>query len=174
MKVLSEKRALERLAMLRKSFAAHIRSEYEHAAKDCVTCETKGACCLDTHFVNVRITRLEAVAIMSEINSLPTEKREAVRERISDAVERFGLDDAAESVGRTYACPLFERQSGCLVHETAKPLPCIAHACYERKEDLPPESLLDELEIKVCDLSRRTYSSAAFTRSLPAALKKLF
>ena len=71
MRFYSEKTALEHLAEVRRQFADQIRNGFEHAAKDCQTCETKGACCLDAHFVNVRITRLEAVAIVREIERLP-------------------------------------------------------------------------------------------------------
>ncbi len=172
MKKLSEKAALDQLARIRSEFSETIRSGYEHRAKSCETCETKGACCLDAHFVNVRITRLEAAAIVRELDRLPAAKRTAVRERIIDAVERFGLDDG-DDTDKTYACPLFEHGLGCLVHATAKPLPCIAHACYEQKEDLPPEHLLHEREGRIFDISRRTYSRASFPKSLPVALKDL-
>jgi len=173
MRFISEKTALERLAEIRSRFAERIRHDFEHAAKDCLTCETKGACCLDAHFVNIRLTRLEAVAIVREIEQLPAEKQASIRRKILDTVERFGLENAAEDNQQTYACPLFERDTGCLVHHTAKPLPCIAHACYERKEDLPPDELLQEREVRVFELSRRTYGSGALPRSLPVALKHL-
>jgi|SRR5690606_13878819 len=173
MRKLSENAALEMLSRMRSEFTDIIRSEYEKNAEPCDTCETKGACCLDAHFVNVRITRLEAAAITRELRRLPVIERAAVRERIVDAVERFGLDDTDETTDKTYACPLFEHGAGCLVHDTAKPLPCIAHACYERKEDLPPEHLLSENECRVFELSRRTYTSASFPKPLPAALKDL-
>lgn len=172
MRKLSENAALELLDRIRSEFTDIIRTEYEQNAKPCDTCETKGACCLDAHFVNVRITRLEAAAITREIRRLPAPKRAAVRERIFDAVERFGLDDA-ENADKTYACPLFEHGVGCLVHSTAKPLPCIAHACYERKEHLPPDELLPERERRIFELSRRTYSPASFPKPIPAALKDL-
>jgi hypothetical protein len=172
MKKLSEKTAIGMLSRIRSELTETIRTEYEHRARSCETCETKGACCLDAHFVNVRITRLEAAAIVSEIDRLPMPKRAAVRERIVDAVEHFDLEDEGNA-DKTYACPLFERDAGCLVHDTAKPLPCIVHACYERKEDLPPEHILRERESRVFDISRRTYSSASFPKSLPAAIKDL-
>ena len=61
MKTLSEKQALIKLRELKNDLRANIKQNYEHRAKDCGTCETKGACCLDAHFVNVHITKLEAV-----------------------------------------------------------------------------------------------------------------
>lgn len=172
MKKLSEKAALEMLKRIRDEFSEIIRGEFEHRARSCETCDTKGACCLDAHFVNVRITRLEASAIVREIGRFSAAKRTAVRERIIDAVEKFGLD-SDENADKTYACPLFEHGVGCLVHDTAKPLPCIAHACYERKEDLPSEQHLHEREGRIFDISRRTYSPASFPKPLPAALKDL-
>ena len=172
MKRLSEKTGLEMLKRIRDEFTETVRREYEHRAKSCETCDTKGACCLDAHFVNVRITRLEAAAIARELRRMPVTKLAAARERIIETVERFGLD-TGEDAEKTYACPLFEPGVGCLVHNTAKPLPCIAHACYERKEDLPPEHLLHEREGRIFEISRRTYSSSSFPKSLPAALKEL-
>lgn len=174
MKKLSETTAIDMLARIRFEFTDTIRREYEQRARSCETCDTKGACCLDAHFVNVRITRLEAAAIVRELGRLPAAKRTAVRERINDAVEQFGLDESDDGSDKTYACPLFEHGVGCLVHTTAKPLPCIAHACYERKEDLPPEHLLHEREGRIFDISRRTYGRASFPKPLPAALKDLF
>lgn len=171
MKKLSEKAALEMLKRIRDEFSKTIRTEYEHRAKSCETCDTKGACCLDAHFVNVRITRLEAAAIVRELSRLPAAKRAAVHERITEAVDIFGLD--GDGSDKTYACPLFEHGTGCLVHNTAKPLPCIAHACYERKEDLPPGHILHERERRIFDISRRTYSRASFPKPLPAAVKDL-
>lgn len=173
MRFYSEKTALEHLAEVRRQFADQIRNGFEHAAKDCQTCETKGACCLDAHFVNVRITRLEAVAIVREIERLPVGKQAAIRKKVFDTVERFGLENAAADSKETFACPLFERDTGCLVHGTAKPLPCIAHACYERKEDLPPDELLQEAEVRVYEISRRTYGSTALPKPLPVGLKQL-
>src|SRR5262245_36024751 len=118
MKVLSETRALEKLHELKSEFAEHIREDYEHRAKSCVTCKTPGACCLDAHFVNVRITRLEAVAIRRVIDELldPDE----VMARAEETIEKFGLENGFDF----YACPLFEKGIGCLVHERGKPLPC--------------------------------------------------
>jgi len=61
MKPISQTQALERL----KNIQADLRSEisnFESRAKSCLTCDTPGACCLDAHFVNVHISRLEAGA----------------------------------------------------------------------------------------------------------------
>ena len=132
MKTLSEESGLRILEEFRESFRSAIEKGYEHSAKDCVTCDVQGECCTDAHFVNVRISRLDAVAIEKEIESLDKNLRARVLKRVS--VTRI-----AES--GTYSCPLFEKGVGCLVHENAKPLPCINHACYERPEDLPPSSL---------------------------------
>ncbi|HEX9962120.1 MAG TPA: hypothetical protein VGB00_14385, partial [Pyrinomonadaceae bacterium] len=63
MKTLSEKQALLKLGKLKNDFQNFIRENYEHRAKNCLTCPVQGVCCTDAHFVNVHITRLEAVAI---------------------------------------------------------------------------------------------------------------
>ena len=71
---------------------------------------------------------------------------------------------------KTYACPLFEKGVGCLVHNSAKPLPCIAHACYEREADLPPDELLTEREIKIAELNRKVYGRAEPPVPIPVAI----
>lgn len=161
--------------MLRKlkfRFRSFISEDYEHNAKSCVTCETRGACCVDAHFVNVRISRLEAVAIRKTLDTLTDERREAVYERIDDSIRRFGLDKADALAEKTFACPLFEKETGCLVHENGKPAACIHHACYERKEDMPPDDLLDQQALAIERLNLRTYGKAEPWLPLPVAVKK--
>lgn len=147
MKPISETAGIEKLGRIREEFAREVRLGYEHKARSCSTCETPGACCLDEHFVNVRISRLEAAAIRSSIEALDRTIRAEIDSRLA------AIPDTAEF----YACPLYQAGVGCLVHATAKPLPCIAHACYERKEDLPPAELLDEREVEIDRLNRRVY-----------------
>ena len=71
MKFLSEKKALERLRDQISDLRSEISDRYEHRAKSCLTCEVKGSCCLDAHFVNVHISRLEAVNIRSILDAMP-------------------------------------------------------------------------------------------------------
>ena len=168
MKRLSETKAISKLNEIRIEFRSAILRDHEHRAKPCVTCKTPGACCLDAHFVNVRITRLEAVEINKRLNELPERTRSLVRFRIENAIDKYALDDGREL--KTYACPLFEKGIGCLVHDTAKPLPCIAHACYERKEDLPPDELLSERELEIEKLNRRVYGTTTLL-PIPLALQ---
>ncbi len=173
MKRIPEKRALERLQELKDNFAARISSEYEHAAKSCATCETKGACCLDAHFVNVRITRIEARAIANVLERLPDEDAGRVRARIEKAVERYALTDDGDPDRQTYACPLFEKDAGCLVHREGKPAACIHHACYENERDLPPDSLLEEQETMIERLDERVYGTRSRWMPLPVWLSKM-
>ncbi|MEQ1761896.1 MAG: hypothetical protein ABL984_01990 [Pyrinomonadaceae bacterium] len=161
MKLLSESTGIDRLATIREEFRAEIATRFEHRAKACSSCGTPGACCLDEHFVNVRVSRIEAAAIRSAVSSLDGEVRSAVSRRL----ERIEPD------GEFYACPLYQAGTGCLVHDTAKPLPCIAHACYERKEDLPPDELLSEREIEIDDLNRRVYGRSGPLMPIHAALR---
>jgi hypothetical protein len=170
MKFTSETRAVEKLSEIRSEFAAEIRRSYEHRAKPCSTCESPGICCRDEHFVNVRITRLEAAAIRRRLDELSEQKRDEVFVRVSDAIDRFGLSASGDFPSKTYACPLFEKGTGCLVHDTAKPLPCIAHACYENEEHLPPSELLEEREILIADLNRRVYGKRSLPISIPVAI----
>lgn len=170
MKLISEATGLEKLGKIQRNFADEIRANYEHKAKPCSICKTPGACCLDEHFVNVRISRLEAVAINSVIARLPIDMQQTVVRRITKTIERYKLDDAADPA-TTYSCPLFESGIGCLVHDKAKPLPCIAHACYENEKDLPPDELLDEREIAVEKLNQKVYGKNEPWLPLPVAVR---
>lgn len=168
MKLLSETSALEIALQIKAEHRAKVRDGYEMRAKDCVTCETKGACCLDAHFVNVRVSRLEALLMWKELKQLPPEKLKSVSRRIEEAIGRFRLGEGGPE--RTYACPLFEKEAGCLVH-AVKPVPCVQHACYERKEDLPPNSLLEDAETKLDDLTAKTYGKSLLSHPIPVAIK---
>jgi Fe-S-cluster containining protein len=164
MKPLSEKQALAKLRNLKNHFRAHVRENYEHRAKNCRTCETKGACCLDAHFVNVHITQLEAVLIRQELARLAPRKQSDIDRRIRETIERYDLSGKGDTFSKTFACPLFEKEAGCLIHEV-KPVACIQHACYERREDLPPDELQTRAEEKIEDLNERVYKK--FPRWLP-------
>lgn len=172
MKLLSEKRALEKLHGLKICFAERVTKEFAHKAKNCLTCETQGACCLDAHFVNVHITRLEATAIRRVLGRFSAEKQAEIFGRIDETIEKYDLTAVGDTFAKTYACPLFEKGKGCLVHREGKPLPCIQHACYENKNDLPPDELLAEQEGRVTNLNRRTYGAEAVWSPLPLAIKK--
>lgn len=168
MKLISEQKAIE-LANARKgAFAAEIGERFEHRAKSCATCEVKGSCCTDVHFVNVRITRLEARSINAVLAELPEEVRTRAGERIARSAEILKNEERAEA---KFACPLFERELGCLVHGKAKPFPCITHACYERPEDLPPDELLAAEEAEVLKLERRAYGRNFAALPIPLALE---
>jgi len=164
MKSLSEKSALEKLRGIKNEFRARVKQNYEHRAKDCRKCETQGACCLDAHFVNIHITRLEGVLIREELEKLSLEKRREIYERISETIEKYDLAGDGDTFQKTFACPLFEKGVGCLIHPV-KPVPCIQHACYERREDLPPDELQAQAEEKIERLGEQTYKT--FPRWLP-------
>ena len=171
MKVLTEKTALERLRKLKDNFRSDIAAKFEHRAKSCLTCETKGACCVDAHFVNVHISRLEAVAIREVIEAFPTELRARVRSRIDNAIVDYSLSAEGDTYSQTFACPLFEKGVGCLVHSQGKPLACITHACYENEADLPPGHMLAEQEGLVDELNTRTYGRPQRWLPLPLAIR---
>lgn len=170
---ISEQNALAKLDTLRSDFRSMIAVAYEHRAKPCAVCETPGACCLDEHFVNVHVSRLEAKAIGKAIDDLPAQTQMAVRERTARTIEKYKLDEAIDTRTSTYACPLFEKGAGCLVHNAAKPLPCIMHACYSSEVDLPPDELLDEAELAVNKLNARTYGQTTEHLPIPLAIAKL-
>lgn len=165
MKTLPRSVAFRQLSRIRERLRSVVSRDYEPLAKDCGTCQTR-ECCTDQHFVNVRVTRLEAEAIRRAIAELPTETRVRALERNATAVQR--LD---ESRG-FFSCPLFEPTVGCLVHETAKPLPCVHHACYERPDDLPPDELLDRSELEVARLNSRTFGNSWSLDPIPMAIER--
>ena len=171
MKLLAETHALEKLHLLKTDFAQRIKAVYEHRAKDCLTCEAPGACCLDAHFVNVHITRLEAATIRKVIDRLPDHRQAEVFKRVEDTIAKYDLSSEGDTFAQTYACPLFEKGIGCLVHHEGKPLPCIAHACYENKEDLPPDDRVAEQEGRVEKLNELVYRKPATWLPLPLAIR---
>jgi hypothetical protein len=166
----SEEQALAELQRLKTSYQTRIRRDYEHAAEDCAQCPTRGVCCTDAHFVNVHITRLEAVHIRETLERTPRltedEKRE-VFTRARDAVRRYHLSASGDTFEQTFSCPLYLPRLGCLVHRRAKPAPCIQHACYEKWEDLPPQSLQARVEHRVEKLNEEVYGREWAWLSLP-------
>lgn len=172
MKFLSESEALRQLEKIKSAYRNVVQNEYEPKAKSCLTCETKGACCLDEHFVNVHISRLEAVAINKKLKDFSAEKQHEIRLRIEKTVEKYHLTETENSFAKTFACPLFEKETGCLIH-SIKPIPCIQHACYERREDLPPDELQTNVEAKIEKLNEQTYSRFSNWLPLPVWLNKL-
>lgn len=170
MKILSEKQALARLRVIRDGVTKTIRDEYEHKAAPCATCLTQGACCLDAHFVNVRISRLEAVAMNVVIDAQPIERSAAIRNRIDRTIDVYDLRADAEHDNK-FACPMFEKGIGCLVHDAAKPIPCIVHACYEAAADLPPSAITETAELAIDRLNARTYGRAQQLMPIPLAIK---
>jgi len=160
---LTEATALARLQREKVAYQSHIKINYEPAARSCAACPTPGVCCTDAHFVNVHITRLEAVAIRETIERTPRlserEKR-AVYESAQAAIKRYGLRVAGDTFAQTYACPLFAPGVGCLVHRRAKPAPCIQHACYENWADMPPMGLQWRTERRVEALNEQVYGAA--------------
>ena len=171
MKLLGEKSALNRLLKLKTDFQEFVRENYEHKAKDCLTCEVQGDCCTDAHFVNVHITRLEAVAIQKAISEL--ENTDEVFERVEKTIEEYDLNGSENSFNKTFACPLFEKGTGCLVHKKGKPIPCIQHACYENESDLPPDKVQLKQEKAVERLNTQTYGNAWNWLLLPVWIRKI-
>ena len=167
MKRLTEPKALSELKKLKETYREFIKINYEHNAKSCLTCETPGACCLDAHFVNVHITRLEAVAIKETLAKLSEEKQREIYRRAHETIEKYDLKTSGDTFAQTFACPLFEKGIGCLVHENGKPAPCISHACYENQEDLPPEKFQEQTEQGIERLNKRTYGNAWTWLPLP-------
>jgi hypothetical protein len=173
MKMLTENRALRELEELKSDYQDFIKTNYEHKAQNCATCPTKGACCLDAHFVNVHITRLEATAIRKTLGKLSEKRRKEIYRRAEKTVEKYNLKTSGDTFAQTYACPLFVQKVGCLVHNSgAKPAACIQHACYEREADLPPACLQDNVEQKIERLNREVYGENWRWLPLPAALRK--
>ena len=163
MRKLSEAAALARLQRSKAAFQSHVKLNFEPAARDCKACPTPGVCCTDAHFVNVHITRLEAVAIRETLARTPRlaeDERRAVYARARAAVARYDLGVEGDTFAQTYSCPLFQPGAGCLVHRRAKPAPCIQHACYDNWADVPPLDLEWREERRVERLNTETYGAA--------------
>jgi hypothetical protein len=163
MKTLTEAQALTLLRRGKTAYQSHIKLGYERAARPCAVCPTPGVCCTDAHFVNVHITRLEAVAIRETLSRTPRlddGARSSVYERARAAVARYGLTAGGDTFARTYSCPLFAPGAGCLVHARAKPAPCVQHACYDDWRDVPPAALQWRAEARVERLNEQTYGAA--------------
>lgn len=173
MKFLSESESLKRLKNLKSAHQNLIQTEYEPKAKNCLTCEVQGVCCTDAHFVNVHITRLEAIAIRKTLGELKKEKQREIFDRVEETIKKYNLRADGDTFKQTFACPLFEKGIGCLVHKAAKPAPCIQHACYERKEDLPPDELQTENESQIERLNTKTYGRNWSWLPLPVWLQKI-
>ncbi len=173
MKTLSENKALRYLQKIKSDYQNFIRENYEHKAQSCALCPTKGACCLDAHFVNVHISKLEAAAIIKVLANSDETKQREIYARIAKTIEQYELKNDGDSFAKTYACPLFEKSVGCLVHENGKPAPCISHACYDNQTDLPPEMLQTEIEEKIEKLNRKVYGKNYNYLPLPVWLDSL-
>lgn len=171
MKPLNENEAIRRLDKIKTRYRQNIAENYEHRAKNCLTCETQGACCLDAHFVNVHITKLEAAAIKKVLDGLDEAKQIEINQRITETIEKYALTDSGDTFAKTFACPLFEKGIGCLVH-SVKPVPCIQHACYDFQADLPPDELQTETERKIERLNQQTYKNSKWL-PLPIYLKQI-
>lgn len=171
MRYVSERKALEQLAVLKSKFRNIIKDKYEFRAKDCKNCSAE--CCLDANFVNVHITKLEAILIVKYLEKkLDKEKLEQLKKHVEQTVIRYRLDSDAETSSKTFACPFFEKTVGCLIHEI-KPLACIQHACYEKREHLPPEDLQAEFERGIEHLNEKTYGKPATWLPLPTWIKTI-
>jgi hypothetical protein len=173
MRKLDEAEASARLKRGKAAFQTHIKFNFEHRAVDCRVCPTPGVCCTDAHFVNVHITRLEAVAIRETLERTPRltdVERRAVYGRAREAVARYGLSPAGDTFAQTFACPLFVKGTGCLVHQRAKPAPCVQHACYNDWSDVPPLDLQWREEHRIEQLNTEVYGAAWEWLPLPVWL----
>jgi Fe-S-cluster containining protein len=170
MKPISEQEGLVRLRKLKGNFREIIKKRYEYRAKSCRTCEHQGICCLDESFVNVHITKLEAVLILEEIKKMPPEKQKFLKQKNSETVAKYGLRNDDSS--KTFACPFFQKGLGCLIHDV-KPLACIQHACYDKEEFLPPDSLQEEYEERIERLNKQVYRKPAIWLPLPVWIEKI-
>ena len=173
MRRLTEAAAVARLKRGKAAFQTHVKLNYEHRALSCRACPTPGVCCTDAHFVNVQITRLEAVAIRDTLARTPRlseDERRAVYVRAQEAVGRYGLGTSGDTLAQTFSCPLFMKTVGCLVHQRAKPAPCVQHACYEDWADVPPLDAQWREERRVERLNTEVYGTAWEWLPLPVWL----
>src|ERR687890_1242064 len=104
MKKLTEAAALARLQREKAAYQSNVKVNYEPAARSCRACPSPGVCCTDAHFVNVHITRLEAVAMRDTLARTPRlseDERRAVYVRAREAVGRYGLRPSGDTLAQT-------------------------------------------------------------------------
>jgi hypothetical protein len=171
-KIISETKSLENLVELKSQYRSEIQTKYEPRAKNCLACDVQGSCCVDEHFVNVHITKLEAVAALKSLQNLDEQKRKKIFEKVGKTIEKYDLKETGDTFSQTFACPLYDKEAGCLIH-SVKPVPCIQHACYEKKEDLPPDELQTAIEAKIERLNLQTYRNNFSLLPLPLWIGKL-
>lgn len=155
-----ESKALVQLRRVKQGFSRYINQNYTAKAKDCRTCQT--VCCQDSSFVNVNVTRLEALAIWQTLKNSSRVNQEKFLEiinRAKESIETYNLSELGDTFSQTYSCPLFEDGIGCLVHWKAKPAPCIQHGCYEDWQDLPDTKAFAQVERRVEQLNNRVYNN---------------
>lgn len=170
----TEARALVQLREMKQAFARYIGKTYGHLAVDCATCQTP--CCADAEFVNVNITRLEAVAMLRTLEASSNHGPEKVAEvlrRAAASAQEYGLTEEGDTFEKTYACPLFEPGKGCMVHWKAKPAPCIQHGCYERWQDLPETRSMRRVEHSVAKLNEQVYDEPVEYQTIPIWLLRV-
>ena len=172
MKRLSTSKALNKLEKLKINYRELVKKNFEHKAKNCSTCEVKGICCTDEHFVNVHITKLEAIAIVNILKKLTKQKQIEVFNRLDKTIES-NFPGEQYNFEQKFSCPLFEKETGCLVHEKGKPIPCIQHACYEKEKDLPPDKLQFQQEKAIERINTQTFGNAWNWLPLPVWIKKI-
>ncbi len=168
---IGEGKALNLLKTFQNSFRKKIRIGFEVNALDCSECDSKGICCTDEKFVNVNITRLEAIAIGNELVQMPSDQFNSVVRKIEIAKEKI-VSSGNVDFEATYSCPLFF-EGNCLVHKTSKPISCIAHGCYSYPEELPPDTILNKAENSIGRLNSRVYKNAWNWLPLPIWLSRV-
>lgn len=166
MKLRSRTNGLIALTRVRNELRSAVAG-FEEKAASCETCTTRGECCRDEHFVNVRVTAIEAQAIRSAIAELPTMLRDKVYARAELAANALSAAANSGDDRQTYSCPLYDAELQCLVHTTAKPAACIVHACYENADDLPPDELLETAERAAIEISRSVYGKDIDAVAIP-------
>ncbi|MEW6734925.1 MAG: hypothetical protein AB1489_26785 [Acidobacteriota bacterium] len=176
MRDLEEAKALVQLRRSKQRFAQYIQDNYAYKAVDCRTCTT--ICCIDDHFVNINITRLEARAIWQTLSNSPrisAEKFNEIIKRARQLVEKYRLTTQGETFRQTYSCPLYESGIGCLVHWKAKPAPCIQHGCYENWQDLPDTAEFARVERRIEQINEQVYRNKQETdyATIPVWLSRL-
>jgi hypothetical protein len=174
MRKISEAQALVQLRRRKQQFAAYIAQNYGEKALDCRQCST--ICCANDKFVNVNITRLEAIAIWRTLKNSPRitpQLFEKILTRVTAAIEQYRLSPYGDTFLQTYACPLFEKGIGCLVHWKAKPGPCIQHGCYQDWQDLPDTEAFSRVEQKVEKLNKTVYHQDWQYATIPVWLSRI-
>jgi hypothetical protein len=104
------------------------------------------------------------------LQKLPIEKQKEIYCRIEQTIENYDLKSSGDTFAQTFACPLFEKEIGCLVHASGKTRR-VHSACVLRKQTgFAARRVTVGSRNEIERLNEQTYKTSARWLSLPVFL----